>query len=349
MARIRSLARASLAGAILFVSGVASAEPASSPSGQDIATAQALFDEGKRLMQLGKHDEACPKLVESQRLDPGGGTLLAIGLCHEGQGKTATAWADFNVALSEARKDRRPDRESAALEHIKALEGRLTRVRMVVASKVDGLEVKRDGGRVGEAQWGTPLPVDPGEHLFEARAPGKKTWQKTITIVGEARVIDVEIPALEPELVARAPAAQVASRPASTSPAAASTSPDGADRGSSGNSQIVWAAVAGGVGLVATGVGVALGVSASAKWSDAEAACPNRKCTTASARRLGEEAGTAADLSTVFFTIGAMGLATGVTLYLTAPSARERGAAHAVRVSPVVGRETAGLSIGGQL
>src|SRR5688500_14087990 len=107
-----------IAAAILFTVSRAAAQP----SGQDVATAQALLEDGKRLMQQGKHEEDCTKLVESQRLDPGGGTLLAIALCHEGQGKTATAWADYNVALGQARKDGRADREQTATEHIKALE-----------------------------------------------------------------------------------------------------------------------------------------------------------------------------------------------------------------------------------
>src|SRR5688572_19445665 len=148
------------------------------PSGTDIATAQALFDEGKKLMADGKYGDACPKLMESQRLDPGGGTLLAIALCHEGEGKTATAWADFNIALTEARKDKRTERENAAVEHIKTLEAKLTRVRVVVTKKVDGLEVRRDGTLLGAAQWGTPLPVDPGDHEFEAKAPGRVTWKQ---------------------------------------------------------------------------------------------------------------------------------------------------------------------------
>src|SRR5262249_6130177 len=112
---VRSHARpSSVALVALFAFAAGSARAQS--SGEDVAAAQALFEDGKRLMQARNYEEACPKLVESQRLDPGGGTLLAIGLCHEGQGRTATAWADFNVALTEARKDRRADREAAALE-----------------------------------------------------------------------------------------------------------------------------------------------------------------------------------------------------------------------------------------
>src|SRR6185437_11777695 len=106
--------------ATLAVTGTASTAYAQQ-AGADVATAQALFDDGKRLMAAKDFAHACPKLVESQRLDPGGGTLFAIAICHEGEGKTATAWADYNVAGAEARRDGRRDREQAALEKAHAL------------------------------------------------------------------------------------------------------------------------------------------------------------------------------------------------------------------------------------
>ena len=317
---------------------------AQQPSGQDVAVAQGLFDEGKRLMQAGKYDEGCPKLVESQRLDPAGGTLLVIALCHEAQGKTATAWAEFGEALGLARRDHRSDRESAALEHIKAIEPKLTRVRIVVPTKVDGLEVRRDGARVGEAQWGTPLPVDPGDHTFEARAPFKKTWFQTLPVKGEGATVDVTIPPLADDVAPAVVAAPVGATPAAPGtlaphmPSAPPAEDDG-DR----TTRLTWAAIVGGVGLVATGVGVAFGASATSQWSDAHSACPNDRCTNAADQKKGADAGKTADVSTVLFVVGGVALATGIVLWVTAPSA------HEVHVAPAIGRDSGGLVLGGTL
>lgn len=355
MARARFMSRsvALVAASVLGTAALTVTPAHAQPTGQDVATAQALFDEGKRLMQAGKYEDGCPKLVESQRLDPAGGTLLVIALCHEGQGKTATAWAEFGVALGEARKDKRSDRESAAQEHIKALEPKLTKVRIVVTSKVEGLEIRRDGARVGEAQWGTPLPIDPGEHPFEARAPGKQTWSKVVPVKGDGATVDVTIPALADEDdVAAVPAATTAPAPV---PAPDPTRDDQSDP-SGRRTRLTWAVIAGGVGLVATGVGVVFAASASSKWSDAEKACPDNLCTSSADLTSGKDAGSSADLATVFFVLGGVGLAAGAVLWFTAPSAQSptdktapRQAARSIRLAPSFNGQSGGFVLGGSL
>jgi hypothetical protein len=111
---------------MLVSAGIATtAQAFAEASGSDRSLAQSLFEQAKQLMVAGKYEEACPKLAESQRLDPGGGTLLNLGLCHERQGKTASAWSDFKEALSVARRDNRSERIRDSEEHIAALEAKL--------------------------------------------------------------------------------------------------------------------------------------------------------------------------------------------------------------------------------
>src|SRR5580692_4091789 len=74
------------------------------------AIAESLFRDGKKLLERKRYDEACPKFAESARLDPSSGVELALGLCYEGQGKTASAWGAFVNAASLARRDGRKDR-----------------------------------------------------------------------------------------------------------------------------------------------------------------------------------------------------------------------------------------------
>jgi hypothetical protein len=306
---------------------------------RDPATAQALFDDAKRLMQAGKYAEACPKFAESQRLDPAGGTLIALALCHEGEGRTATAWGEFVDALAEARKDKRADREAAAQEHIKRLEPRLVRMRIVVTKETPGLELRRDGVVIGSAQWSTAVPIDPGQHAFEARAPKKKTWSALLAIEGEGKTIDVPIPALadEAEVAVVAPPPPPVRQPPPKD--------DTHEPASDGSTQRVLGLAAGGAGIVLTGIGVGLGLSASSKWKDADKACPGGKCTTPAQIQAGKDAGSTADAATVFYVVGGIALASGVALYLTAPSGKSSG----TRIAPWVAKDGAGVGVGGSL
>src|SRR5262249_389942 len=132
------MSSARLASLLVLFAATASAQSSTS------AMAENLFREGRKLLDQKNYDEACPKPAESARLEPSSGTLLALGICHEGQGKTASAWADYSAAATIAKRDKRPDREKAANNKVAALEPKLARVTISVApetSKLSGLEV----------------------------------------------------------------------------------------------------------------------------------------------------------------------------------------------------------------
>jgi len=185
---------------LIFVLGLAVATTsaaralhAADPQTQQLA--QALFDEGRRLMDAKRYSDACPKLAESQRLDPGGGTLLNLALCHEKEGKLATAQVDFNEALSLAVKDGRKDREKIARERIAVIEPAMPRVTIVVGAEVEGLEVKLDGLVLRRVAWGIATPIDLGDHLLEASAPGRIPWSSSFALEPSQRR-SIEVPAL---------------------------------------------------------------------------------------------------------------------------------------------------------
>src|SRR5260221_7312921 len=91
----------------------------------DQPMAQALFEEARALMNSQHVEEACLKFAESQRLDPASGTLLNLAVCHEKQGRTATAWSEYNDVVATARPEPNPQRERITSGPILADEAKL--------------------------------------------------------------------------------------------------------------------------------------------------------------------------------------------------------------------------------
>lgn len=179
--------------ALLLLPSAASAQV----SAADAQTAQQLFDQGRALMEKGKFSQACPLFAESQRLDPGGGTLANLALCHEKEGRLALALTEFEAALAQAIKDKRRDREAIARERIAAIGVKVPRLLITIAPGADlpGLVVKLDGEELKREQLGTTLTVDPGVHRIDVSAPGRKSGTFVIPI-GESTTKPFEIPAL---------------------------------------------------------------------------------------------------------------------------------------------------------
>jgi hypothetical protein len=342
---------------LLAAAGLAwGASAAAQTSPADTAAAQALFDEAKALMKAGHFDQACPKLEESQRLDAGGGTLLVLGLCYESLGRTGSAWATWNDALSGARSEHRPDREKLAQEHIRALEEKMPRARVVVASPPRGVEVRRDGELLGPAQWGTAVPIDPGTHAFDATAPGKVAWHESLIVAAERKVYEVNVPELEdasippPAPVPAPPAPATGALAPPPPPPVPPLAPSPGPPVPSSNPLRTVAFVSGGVAVAALGAGAILTGVAAAKWSDAHAACQGTlQCRDPAAVSEGNTAGHDADAATVLWAVGGVGAAAAVLLFVVSAGHGDSAPATSLHVSPLVGGGVGGLVLGGSL
>ncbi len=315
MVRFRPATAAFFAGSLL--AALASREArADDPPPENRALATALFQEGRRLLEDNHVAEACRKFEESERLDSGGGTLLNLAACHEREGRTASAWTEFEGALAQARRDGREDRAQIATQRMAVLEPRLSRVTIVVAAASDraDLEVTLDGTSVRRPAWGMGMPVDPGEHVIEAHAPNAKAWRATITIHGDGEMPSVPVPALEvvaPSLAEPGPAAPL--------PNAPPLEPTPSDA-SAGPRVPLWRDATmvstGIVGVAGVALGAYFGLHAVALNHDAEDGCPRGRCTPTAATT-SEHAVASADASTASFIVGAVGVGVATVLLLT--------------------------------
>jgi hypothetical protein len=174
------------------------AAPAAADSG-DLLMAEVLFRDGRELLARRDYAHACPKLAESYRLDPATGTLLALAVCHEGQGKLATAWGEYVDAASRARAERRTDRESAARARAADLEAKYSTITIVLAegAALTGLEIRRNGVVVAPVWFGTAIPIDGGPLTIDASAPGHLAWRGQFAIAGYGDHQTIVVPSLD--------------------------------------------------------------------------------------------------------------------------------------------------------
>ncbi len=317
----------------LFVCQSAHAEPTAA----DKSLATQLFKEGRALVDQGKVSEGCRKLEESQRLDPGGGTLLNVALCHEKEGRTATAWTEFTEALGIAKKDDRPQRIELAQTHIASLEPTLSRLVIQVpeGSDLAELEIKRDGSAVRRAAWGSAMPVDPGDHLIEASAHGKITWKHSVSVGAKADMKTVVVPQLEN--APTPPPGPVSS----TAPLSVQTDTRGPNRSSAAG----WVAM--GFGAAGLGVGTFFGLRALSQQKEADKNCNGDLCHPAGLAA-NSEAIKAANLATVGFGVGIVGIGVGTYLFLSGGSSSSRTATNSPTIVGSVGTSSGGIAVSGR-
>jgi hypothetical protein len=216
----------------------------------------------------------------------------------------------------------------------------------VSTGSVPGLIVKRDGLPIGTGAWGTPSPVDPGEHEVEATAPGKRPWKVSVTIGAAADLQTVKVPLLDDEPTR--PTAVASASPPLPVPA----SPGRADSvaPSDGISLRFLGIVVGGVGIVGLGMSAYFGLHAKSLDADStrDGHCkPDNKCD-ATGYSLRSDAVNASNAATIALVAGGALAAAGVTLFLVGSPKEAKPDAATVAATPVAGLGMAALLVQGR-
>jgi tetratricopeptide (TPR) repeat protein len=295
-------------------------------SAADKAAAEGLFDQGLALMREARFREACVRLEQSQALDRGIGTMLYLADCYDQLGRTASAWALFREAASEARAAGQAERAQSANQRAGELEPKLAKLSVETSpgGALPGLVFSIDGTAQPLGMWGVALPIDPGEHKIEARAPGYSPWS-TAAQVAPVQALTVTIPRLTRD-------SSPAQAPTPLEAAAASPGGSGARNEPSHTRAdalpVERSALTkglafgiGGAGVAIAAAGIGFGVLAINKNNDAKDYCPGggARCNEQRGVTLTEDAQTAAKLANGLIIGGAVLAAAGVVLYFYHP------------------------------
>lgn len=169
--------------------GLALTSVAAEAHADDQQKAEELFDRGRKLMQSASTlDEACSTLAESLKYMDRGDTVLNLGECHRRQGKTATAWAEFDRALSYGSKVGFTEAIQTATQLRNTLAAKLSRLTVTVPASTAALAdltVEVGGNPWPRERWNTASVIDPGALQISAKARGYKPFEVRVEIGAE--------------------------------------------------------------------------------------------------------------------------------------------------------------------
>jgi hypothetical protein len=290
---------------IVALPSVARAEP----TPEEKARARSLFDEGRALMAEARWPEARARLEGALAILPGKGIEYNLAICYEKLERFASAWALYREVAAVARDEGDGDRERLARSRADAVAPRVSRLTVVVAHPVDGLVVTKDGAPVASGSWGTPVPVDAGEHLLRADAPGHESWEAKIA-VAVAGSASADVPELA--VIHDAPIAPVIVTPPPPERVAPRARPLGGQR--------IAALAVGGVGVASIVGGTFFLVRSVSRYGDANAYCnSDDKCTDTRGVTLRDDAIRDGNIATIAYAAGAGALVGAALLYWLAP------------------------------
>jgi hypothetical protein len=309
------------------------------------SSAAQLFDEARALMEQGEYTPACPKLEESQRLDPALGTLLHLGHCYEKSGQLAAAYRTFqdaaDLAVQKKQADKPEPREQIARDRAEALAQNLSLIQIRPAGPVKDLTITLDGAPIDRAQWNRFFPIAFGKHVLRASAPGYEASEQAFEIGVPARR-GIEVTALVRTAQAANPeSVEAAADLLSPAPEEALAAAP-ADRPQSSSVQRIAGFVALGAGAAGLALGTVLGVMRTAKLTELSGDCdldrgvcpvdPNDTATMQRVESLYSQAGSYAAGANLAWIVGGVVAAGGLVLVLTAP--RDDAPAVTLGISP---------------
>lgn len=279
------------------------------------AQAEALLQDGIRLEQAGKKDEALKKFQQAYATYPSPNALYNLAQAERAAQRSAEALRHFRTCLKSPLLA--PANVPPAKDAIAELEPKTGRVDIATD---DGAEVVVDGVKIdGRAPFADPIDVSVGQHVIDVRH-GDKTASRMVNI-GAAQVIHIDI------------AITVTTAPPSPHGPGENVEPPKTETRAVAFPPPTGAIILGGLGIVGLGVGIGFGAESSSKRSTYD----NDQCTSvrnpacADLKSSGQQGAT---ISWISYVAGGALLAGGVVWWVVAPRTRTVNVGLTPSVSP---------------
>jgi hypothetical protein len=265
--------------------------------------------------------------------------ILGLARAQAGQGKVVEAWESYhsiileNVTTTPSFANALADAQKEIVK-VEARRGRVT----ITVTGADSPKVTLDDAPQKAEALGVARFVNPGAHVVKASADGYRPATQSITIAEggtQTVALVLEKDSGAPGVVAVVPGGAT---PDSSQP----TTPGEPTAGGSTPWNLTAGYVVGGVGAAFLIEGLVTGVIAIGKHSDLAKVCTNG-CPSSDSSELSSYH-TVGALSTVGFVVGAVGLAGGAVLILTAPKHPSSAPATGLQLTPYVGFGSAGAT-----
>lgn len=277
------------------------------------ATARDLATAGVEAYEHGEFGQASAKLEKAYALlrAPSVGLWSARALVQVGKLLQASERyrevARLDASVGDSSVQSKAVAEANA--ELEALTPRLPRVIVrVEGAGSSQVELEVDGTPMNRVLLGEAQPLDPGTHRFVARKGNESATAEIAIGEGERRDVVLRF---GPHPAASPPAASGASTSAPARPEPSR---------STWTTRKTLAVTSAAFGLAGIGVGTYFGLKAKSKLDRADELGCDRTCPSREAYAANEDARQAGTVSTVAVAIGAVTLAGGIVLYVTADS-----------------------------
>lgn len=319
--------------AVLSAAGTAGAD--------DEAEARDQLKQGYTLKQAGNCQDAVPHLARSVELKPTAKALLNLSDCEQRTGDLVAAQAHASRGREMAHQQQDAELVGIADGQLTAIDSRLPRLTIKLAPDAPPNSiVSRDGTPVEGASLGAALPVNPGRHTVSVTATGGRSRRFEVSVAeGERQEVTVDPgPSIrearrEPE-VEPGPKVRPASVAATEKPPLASEATYPREPEETSSPSRVPAYVVLGLGVASLAVGIATGVAADSKHDALASECNSQGICPLSAQGDLDAFHSMRTVSTVAYVVGAVGLAAGGVLWITAPSPHPTHASAHVWLGP---------------